>query len=472
MYCPNVRCSEPSPCARHELRLPEKKAAQKTERNKNKTTAEIADMSLDEPDFLALLKTFIGYSEKVQNNPDAGLIPQEDLIADAAIEYLAEYSEPKGPLRVQKHTYVPGRSNLIVILPAATPTKEVMSFVGAHMDVVPANRDEWQRNPFQLEVEGDKLYGRGVTDCLGHVAMLCHLLKRLAMAKVRLSSNLVVVFIASEEGGHKGIGVDMLESHGELEFLKNGPFFWVDSANFGPTLGTAGVTQWQLTAHGKLFHSGFPHKAINPISFATHAITYIQEEFYKAFPQGDLDKAYKFMIGSSLKPTQISCPPGSLNQIPMTCTISGDIRLLPFYDARDVMAFVERKVAEINENPNIIKHWGYETYTLDDEKLQGSITFKWLSEPSRGVAVDLNSRGFQALEAAITEVHPEAKSFALSGTLPLVGDLKDNGFDIQICGFGDMSAYHAINEYASLSDLAKGFQVCAKLVDNFNELEA
>jgi acetylornithine deacetylase len=437
---------------------------------KIKTTAEVANMTLDESDYLDLLRIFIGHTEKLQNNVDGGLIPQEDLIADAAIEYLADYSEPKGPLKIKKHTYVEGRSNLIVIFPAASPTKEVMSFVGAHMDVVPANRSEWSREPFRLEIEGDKLFGRGVTDCLGHVAMLCHLLKRLAVARAQLSCNVVVVFISSEEGGKTGIGVDMLVEHGELEFLKNGPFYWVDSANFGPTMGTAGMIQWQLIASGKLFHSGFPNKAINPLTFGTQAVALLQQEFYRAFPQTERDLEYKFLIGSSMKPTQISCPPGSINQIPLTCTISGDIRLLPFYDARDVQALVERKVAELNENPNLVPHWGYESYVLADEKKQASLTLKWLNEPSRGVAVDLNSRGYKALEAAICEVHPEAKSFSLSGTLPLVADLKDRGFDIQICGFGDMAAYHAINEYALLSHLAKGFQVCAKLVDNFNQL--
>ncbi len=31
---------------------------------------------------------------------------------------------------------------------------------------------KWTRDPTQLTVEGNKLYGRGVTDCLGHVALL------------------------------------------------------------------------------------------------------------------------------------------------------------------------------------------------------------------------------------------------------------------------------------------------------------
>jgi acetylornithine deacetylase/succinyl-diaminopimelate desuccinylase-like protein len=37
----------------------------------------------------------------------------------------------------------------------------------SHMDVVPADPESWTVNPFQLTRDGDKLYGRGTTDCLG-----------------------------------------------------------------------------------------------------------------------------------------------------------------------------------------------------------------------------------------------------------------------------------------------------------------
>ena len=49
------------------------------------------------------------------------------------------------------------------------------SFVGSHLDVVPANPETWEVDPFKLTVDGDKLFGRGTTDCLGHVAMIVRL---------------------------------------------------------------------------------------------------------------------------------------------------------------------------------------------------------------------------------------------------------------------------------------------------------
>lgn len=44
-------------------------------------------------------------------------------------------------------------------------------------DVVTANPESWSFDPFSLTRDGDKLQGRGVTDCLGHVALMTELFR-------------------------------------------------------------------------------------------------------------------------------------------------------------------------------------------------------------------------------------------------------------------------------------------------------
>lgn len=46
----------------------------------------------------------------------------------------------------------------------------------SHLDVVPADPTLWEVDPFKLTRDGDKLYGRGTTDCLGHVALITTLM--------------------------------------------------------------------------------------------------------------------------------------------------------------------------------------------------------------------------------------------------------------------------------------------------------
>lgn len=74
--------------------------------------------------------------------------------------------------------------------PSLTPT---------HQDVVTADPATWSFDPFSLSIEGDTLRGRGVTDCLGHVALLTELFRQLGEARPALKETVVGVFIANEE---------------------------------------------------------------------------------------------------------------------------------------------------------------------------------------------------------------------------------------------------------------------------------
>ena len=436
--------------------------------------------NITETTFIDLLGRMIAHSKSLQNSPLANppLIPNEDLIADIVIEYLKPYSGADGPLVVEKITYVNGRSNVIITYNSSI--SQCVSFVGSHMDVVPANPDEWIRDPFKLTIEGDRVYGRGVTDCLGHVAMLTEWFAQLAKARPPLNLRVVAVFIANEESSAAlGVGIDELAKRGELDRLKNGPLYWVDSADAGrkgPTLGTGGAAMWTLTATGKLFHSGMPHKAINAITLANEAVRYIQRRFYNDFPQSQREIDYKYEIGSSLKPTQISCPPGSFNQIPRQCTISGDVRFTPFYTIDQIKAKVAEYVAALNTSlirNNTLPRTGYDTFVLESggesgEAIQGLIEWQWLGHAMRGVAVDIESNGYKAVCDAIAEVNGSVTPFSLTGSLPIIDTLQDQGFDVQVVGFGRMDAYHALNEYAQVSEFVGGAQVITRIVNKLN----
>ena len=54
-------------------------------------------------------------------------------------------------------------------------------------------------DPFQLTVDGDKLFGRGTTDCLGHVALMTMFFEQLAIQRPTTQRSIVCVLIASEE---------------------------------------------------------------------------------------------------------------------------------------------------------------------------------------------------------------------------------------------------------------------------------
>ncbi|XWS49574.1 hypothetical protein CRYUN_Cryun12cG0014800 [Craigia yunnanensis] len=294
--------------------------------------------NLNEESFVSLLTKIIGESKFLQNNPPE-LIPEEDRVVKHVLDCLLPYSTTTGagPLVVNHVTYFPGRGNLIVEYPGTEPGK-ILSFVGMHMDVVTANPNDWDFDPFSLSIDGDKLRGRGTTDCLGHIVLVTELMRRLAETKPKLKSTVVAVFIANEENSAiTGVGVDALVKDGLLDKLKGGPLFWIDTADKQPCIGTGGMIPWKLHVTGKLFHSGLAHKAINPLELGMEALEEIQLRFYKDFPPHPKEQVYGFATPSTMKPTQWSYPGGGINQIPGECTIAGDVRLIilsgltPFY---------------------------------------------------------------------------------------------------------------------------------------------
>ncbi|CAL9028966.1 unnamed protein product, partial [Prunus brigantina] len=393
---------------------------------------------LNKDSFISLLSKLIGESKYLQNNPPE-LIPQEDRAVKHVLDSLLPLSTTTsgGPLVINHVTYFPGRGNVIVEYPGTVPGK-ILSFVGCHMDVVTANPNDWEFDPFSLSIDGDKLRGRGTTDCLGHVALVAELMRRLAETKPKLKSTVVAVFIANEENSAiSGVGVDALVKDGLLSKLREGPLFWIDTADKQPCVGTGGMIPWKLHVTGKLFHSGLAHKAINPLELAMEALKEIQSRFYRDFPPHPKEEVYGFATPSTMKPTQWSYPGGGINQIPAECTISGDVRLTPFYNVKDVMEKLQEYVDDINENIGKLDSRGpVSKYVLPDENLRGSLTLSF-DETSSGVACDLNSRGFHVLCKATEEVVGHVKPYSITGTLPLIRELQDEGFDVQTSGYGN-----------------------------------
>ena len=433
-----------------------------------KAKSVLSSVEFNKERFVKLLGQLMAESETLQNDPPNGLFPKEDNASQHVLAALEPYTVEKGgPLKVERVSFAPGRGNVIIQYPGET--SESTGFVGSHMDVVPANPETWNRDPFKLTVEGDELHGRGATDCLGHVALLTELFTELATKKPALRRTVTGVLIANEENGVvKDIGVDKLMQSGKIDHLKSGPVIWVDCADMHPCIGTASSVVWHLKAVGKLFHSGLPHKGVNALELCNAAVAELQKRFYEEFPEKPEHAEWKFTTPSTMKPTQVKCAVGSLNQLPPWVQISGDVRLTPFYEAQALRDKLTEWVEDLNANISQLPSPGpVAKYEIDGFK--GSLELSFGEGMLEGIACSTGSPGFTALKNATDAVLGEAKPYSIGGSLPLVRDLQRAGFDIQMTGFGNMATYHANNEFCRLSDMANGFGILKGVV---SELEA
>lgn len=420
----------------------------------------LSALKLNEQRFETLLKKLIGEAEGLQNQPGAGLIPRENNASDHVLAALEPHSSKNGgPLNIERVEFHEGRGNVIITYKGETDAS--LAIMGSHLDVVPANPETWDRDPFTCTREGDNFYGRGTTDCLGHVAMVTEFLLQLAEQKPKLKRTVTIIFIASEENGEiQGVGVDKLMETGKMDHIKKGPVIWVDCSDTQPCIGTAGAVVWHLKAVGKLFHSGLPHKGINSLEMVQDSLRIIQDRFYADFPPDPLESKYNYATPSTMKPTQCSTPSTAINQLPPWAQMSGDIRLTPFYKVDDVKAKVEQYVADINANL-----WSLEPtrgpcskYTLPTGEV-GKLELTWGEGAMAGIACSLDSEGYHALCAATKAVVGECKPYSICGSLPLVAEMQEGGFDVQLTGYGLSSTYHADNEYCTLKGMEDGFRI-------------
>ena len=99
------------------------------------------------------------------------------------------------------HEYADSRTSVVARL-GASDKKAPLCLTG-HLDVVPLGSRSWSKDPFAGEADGDKLYGRGVSDMKSGVAAIL-LAARSFAKKLSGTPGIVIVLTAGEEGGCVG----------------------------------------------------------------------------------------------------------------------------------------------------------------------------------------------------------------------------------------------------------------------------
>ena len=94
---------------------------------------DLSAVTFDPDRYVKLLGRIMNESEKLQNNPPQGLVPQENLCSDHVLEALKPYTGEGGPLTVERLEFRAGRGN--VLIKYAGTTSESIAIVGSHMDL-------------------------------------------------------------------------------------------------------------------------------------------------------------------------------------------------------------------------------------------------------------------------------------------------------------------------------------------------
>jgi acetylornithine deacetylase/succinyl-diaminopimelate desuccinylase-like protein len=239
-------------------------------------------------------------------------------------------------------------------------------------------------------------------------------------------------------------------------------FAWTNESK-EDNVATIGEYAWTLRTFGKSGHSGITQFSINPIPYAIELIRLICLTFMETFPKIGFDDV------SFIMPTQFGPTDSPVNQIPKELIVIGDVRMLPLYDVADVHRMVEDLVKNYNDFPEAIVPWNH--CKLNDEtKTQIKFELTWTREPYLGMMCNMESISFKLLSEATKKIFGRMDVVSTNGSLPYVGQLKDNGFDIQIMGYGNEESYHGINENCDFEQMKIGYNIQLDMLERYNQL--
>lgn len=237
------------------------------------------------------------------------------------------------------------RPNLIALLPGRRPEKV---WILSHLDVVPVGElNLWRTDPFELHVDGDLLYGRGVEDDHHGIVASFFAVKALIEAGLVPERTIGLALVSDEETGSRQGLAYLLEHHQEL-FSPQDLIIVPDAGNPEGTLieiAEKSMLWLRLEVQGKQCHASKPDLGVNTLRASAHAIVALEAlaaEFNAQDPFFDPPH-------STFEPTKIEANVQNINTIPGLGVFYLDCRVLPVYDLDLIIARVKEIAQDIGQ---------------------------------------------------------------------------------------------------------------------------
>lgn len=314
--------------------------------------------------------------------------------------------------------------------------------LSAHSDVVPVVGQAWTSDPFQLDIQGDRLVGRGACDMKGFIAAVLATVP--AMREARLHWPIHVGVSYDEELGCKGIPALMKRVKAELHHLPAG---CIVGEPTGMRLVDAhkGKGGWRSTVTGRAGHSALTHQGVNAVIAAAELIQFI----------GKLHAGFRihgpFADGFEPPHTTASIGRieggGQLNIIPEKCEFSFEFRTVPGEDP----AFWLGKVVEHARDDMLpgMRAIAPEASIEFAELIRYPGLAPAPPTPFRGLVEGLAAPGLAGKVAYGTDG----------------GVIAGCGIPTLVCGPGDMSVAHKPDEWIARGQLAACMTFLERLID-------
>lgn len=199
-----------------------------------------------------------------------------------AAEYAAGLIEEVG-LEAQLFESAPGRASVITRMAGSDSSLPAL-VVHGHLDVVPAQKEDWSVDPFSAEERDGLIWGRGAVDMKDMDAMILSVLRSMQREGIQPRRDLIFAFFADEEAGGN-YGASWLVDN-KPELFDGATEAISEVGGFSATIGgqrtyllqTAekGISWLRLVAHGRAGH-GSQINTDNAVTQLARAVARIGE---------------------------------------------------------------------------------------------------------------------------------------------------------------------------------------------------
>ena len=201
----------------------------------------------------------------------------EAAMAAYVVEKLAEVG-----IESKIYESAPGRCNVVARIIGADESRPGL-VVHGHIDVVPANAEDWSVDPFAGVIKEGMIWGRGALDMKNMDAMILAIVRKWARTGYKPPRTLVLAFFADEEAGSIFGSRWMAKVHPEV--FANCSEAISEVGGFSVTVGDnrrlylveaaqKGIYWMKLTAHGRAGHGSMMNNE-NAVTALTQAVAAI-----------------------------------------------------------------------------------------------------------------------------------------------------------------------------------------------------
>jgi succinyl-diaminopimelate desuccinylase len=220
-----------------------------------------------------------------------------------------------------------------------------LCFAG-HTDVVPEGiLDSWTHSPFEGEIAGGFVYGRGACDMKGSVAAFAAAAIDFVRGGAKFKGSISFLITGDEEGPAINGTVKVLKWMAESGHIPDHCIVGEPSSveTLGDTIkiGRRGSLSFIVTVEGKQGHAAYPQKADNPIPKLARLIDRIS--------QASLDRGNEHFDPSTLAVTTFDVGNPAGNVIPSRATAKFNIRFSPEHSFASLRQWVDEEIAGVKE---------------------------------------------------------------------------------------------------------------------------